>query len=176
MINENLENYKCKLEKEVSYYRKLITSKRFLNGEFKLQNYFIVKEIDIAINLYESDDYIEGYSIYRGLLQKVEYSGYIPYDENVQNKIRELWRTVDEELWGCINDALVKKNHGFSKLNEFIYVDFLSIIAYKALNEKIDEEEEIFLEKQIEVYRNGGFPCGWRGEFPKGEMVVYSPK
>ncbi len=94
----------------------------------------------------------------------------------MQNKIRELWRTVDEELWECINDVLVKKNYGFSKLNEFIYVDFLSIIAYKALNEKIDEGEEFFLEKQIEVYRGGGFPCGWRGEFPKGEMVVYSPK
>ncbi len=48
MINENLENYKCKLEKEVSFYRKLITSKRFLNGEFKLQNYnqmIILKDI-----------------------------------------------------------------------------------------------------------------------------------
>jgi hypothetical protein len=25
----------------------------------------------------------------------------------------------------------------------------------------------------LRIYREGGFPCGWKGEFPKGEQLVY---
>ena len=65
-------------------------------------------------------------------------------------------------------------------IDGFIYNDFLSIIAYKSFAEiddkEIYENDKMFLEKQIEVYKNGGFPCGWKGEFPNGVMVVYSPE
>lgn len=30
-------------------------------------------------------------------------------------------------------------------------------------------------ERLFRVYRTGGYPCGWRGRFPTGDLVVYSP-
>ena len=60
-------------------------------------------------------------------------------------------------------------------INEFIYIDFINIISYKASGKEINGQDKDFLEKQIEVYQNGGFPCGWKGYYPEGKMVVFIP-
>ena len=31
-----------------------------------------------------------------------------------------------------------------------------------------------FSEKLLDIYKLGGFPCGWRGEFPEGKILIYS--
>ena len=31
-----------------------------------------------------------------------------------------------------------------------------------------------FNEKLLDIYKLGGFPCGWRGEFPEGKILIYS--
>jgi hypothetical protein len=30
-----------------------------------------------------------------------------------------------------------------------------------------------FRENQLRIYREGGQPCGWRGEYPEGELLVF---
>ena len=30
-------------------------------------------------------------------------------------------------------------------------------------------------EKVFKVYKMGGWPCGWKGEYMKGKMIVYLP-
>ncbi|MFO0957216.1 MAG: hypothetical protein U0800_07075 [Isosphaeraceae bacterium] len=32
-----------------------------------------------------------------------------------------------------------------------------------------------FIERLVEIYRLGGHPCGWVGEYPEGQMVCYFP-
>ena len=36
------------------------------------------------------------------------------------------------------------------------------------------QELHPFSEKLLDIYKIGGFPCGWRGDFPKGEILIYS--
>ena len=36
------------------------------------------------------------------------------------------------------------------------------------------QELHPFSEKLLDIYKIGGFPCGWRGDFPEGEILIYS--
>ena len=94
-----------------------------------------------------------------------------------------MWLKLDDDIWDYVRSEVSNRHLQLKELKDidnFIYNDFLSIIAYKSLakidDKNIDENDKMFLEKQIEVYKNGGFPCGWKGQFPNGIMVVYSPK
>ena len=33
-----------------------------------------------------------------------------------------------------------------------------------------------FFEKLLAIYRSGGWPCGWDGDYPKGRLAVYLPQ
>ena len=88
-------------------------------------------------------------------------------------KAEYLWRTYKDQLWNLILQ-LQKENQDLfpDPFIDFVYNDFLTFTAYGIFSNIKDD----FIEKQIEVYKNGGFPCGWKGEFPNGVMVVYSPE
>lgn len=32
-----------------------------------------------------------------------------------------------------------------------------------------------FLEELFSLYRTGGWPCGYKGEYPHGQFIVYWP-
>lgn len=36
-------------------------------------------------------------------------------------------------------------------------------------------DQSHFFETLYECYRAGGWPCGWKGEYPEGKLVVYLP-
>lgn len=167
-----IEKYQIKLEEEISYFKELIRSSNFLNSQFNLEGYQVIHNMNQAIDLYQSEEPPKGYYIYLDIIQENEYSGFVPYSEKFNDKLDMVWDEVRAELWSYIDNQLMQKNRILENLSEFVYVDFLNIIAYKASN----GSQNIFLEKQIEAYQNGGFPCGWKGEYPEGEMVVYSPK
>lgn len=176
MLNKTFNEYKSTLEKELTFFKNLISSESFLNGNFKLSGYITTKNINVAIDLYELEYHVNNdYDIYGDLIQRVEYSSFVPYYENddFHNKVLEIWNIIDEEIWNHVNFAISAKGLDLGNINEFIYVDFINIIAYKSLDKKINKQDMEFLEKQIEVYQNGGFPCGWKGKYPEGQMVVF---
>ena len=41
----------------------------------------------------------------------------------------------------------------------------------RLVNGKVDN----FYEKVFKVYKMGGWPCGWKGEYMEGKMIVYLP-
>lgn len=44
-----------------------------------------------------------------------------------------------------------------------------------ALNRLVNGKTDNFYEKIFEVYKQGGWPCGWKGTYPIGEIIVYVP-
>lgn len=178
MLNKTFNEYELRLKKEVAFFKNLISSENFLNGHFKLNGYLTTNKVDIAIDLYELEYHANNdYYIYGDLIQKVEYSSFIPYYDNndYDSKISEIWNIIDEEIWGHVNFTISEKGLDLGNINEFIYIDFINIISYKASGKEINGQDKDFLEKQIEVYQNGGFPCGWKGYYPEGKMVVFIP-
>ena len=185
MLNDNFEKYEFLVKQEVTRYKELIASKGFLSGGFSLEGYEITHSQKEAYDLYTDQDPPMPYFSYPELIGEVVSSNFTPfYDvEEIDEKIDILWDSIFDNLWKYVYKEMKSLDLDRKELEDidgFIYNDFLSIIAYKSFVEiddrEIDENDKMFLEKQIEVYKNGGFPCGWKGQFPNGIMVVYSPK
>ena len=185
MLNDNFEKYEFLVKQEVTRYKELIASKGFLSGAFSLEGYEITHSQKKAYDLYTDQDPPVPYFSYPELIGEVVPSNFTPfYDfEEIDEKIDNLWDSIFDNLWKYAYKEMKSLDLDRKELEDidgFIYNDFLSIIAYKSFVEiddrEIDENDKMFLDKQIEVYKNGGFPCGWKGQFPNGIMVVYSPK
>lgn len=179
MSNMPFNKYQAILKETVILFKNLISSKNFLNGHFKLDGYLTINNLDMAIDLYELEYHTNNdYFIYNDLIQRVEYSSFVPYYENTQadKQVSEMWTRIDDEIWNHVNFTISEKGLDLGNMAEFIYVDFINIIAYKTSYQEINQLDKWFIEKQIEVYQNGGVPCGWKGMFPDGQMVVFLPK
>ncbi|MGH1287384.1 cytoplasmic protein [Bacillus toyonensis] len=71
-------------------------------------------------------------------------------------------------------------NQNYSQ--EFISIDHINIIEEVerdlemcALNRLVNGKVDNFYERIFAMYKLGGWPCGWKGEYPEGRMIVYSP-
>lgn len=64
------------------------------------------------------------------------------------------------------------KKLNFSKLlTNCLSVEFYNIfVLYLICDELPDFSKRLF------VLEQGGFSCGWKGEFPEGKMIVYNHK
>lgn len=57
------------------------------------------------------------------------------------------------------------------QLEEEIYTDLLLCIRCRMI--RGDKNE--FFEKMFEIYKLGGWPCGWNGKYPEGNFITYFP-
>lgn len=44
-----------------------------------------------------------------------------------------------------------------------------------ALNRLVNGKTNNFYEKLFEVYQSGAWPCGWEGQYPKGNIIAFVP-
>ena len=70
----------------------------------------------------------------------------------------------------------------YNYYQEFISIDHINILEEVerdlemcALNQLVNGKLDNFYEKVFEVYKMGGWPCGWKGEYMEGKMIVYLP-
>lgn len=70
----------------------------------------------------------------------------------------------------------------YNYYQEFISIDHINILEEVerdlemcALNRLVNGKVDNFYEKVFKVYKMGGWPCGWKGEYPEGKMIVYLP-
>ncbi len=86
------------------------------------------------------------------------------FDEQLRENIRcasgQLWSTFDQQLSPILPEIEVSNVDGF----------FYSIMLLRAVNGATDS----FSEQLFDLYRANGYPCGWRGAFPDGKIVVYT--
>ncbi|MDM5186301.1 hypothetical protein QUF99_02375 [Bacillus sp. DX4.1] len=110
-------------------------------------------------------------------------------DEYTWNDIRELEMS---EVWGdyynlnedersvgldaltdLIDEHVRKSDNG---LSDFFH-DVVADLRNCAINRAINGKSNNFFEKILEIYKIGGFPCGWDEEYsegnPKGNFIVY---
>lgn len=56
-----------------------------------------------------------------------------------------------------------------------IFEEIIGDLHMCALNRLVNGKVDNFYERIFEVYKLGGWPCGWEGEYPEGRVIVYSP-
>ncbi|MGC5327303.1 hypothetical protein [Brevibacillus sp. SYSU BS000544] len=88
------------------------------------------------------------------------------------------WNKISKEARAFVNS---KVEHQLIGLIENYSIDekIIQIIKWDLLNAIIEhsykdcKNRPTFFLYLLDVYEQGNFPCGWRGSYPNGELIVY---
>ncbi|GAA0086307.1 hypothetical protein UT300007_27460 [Clostridium sp. CTA-7] len=98
--------------------------------------------------------------------------------KNYPDKYHQVWnnivKDIKENILPEIKENIINNTNEF-KLNESEIItqiewDMLMIImAYTYY----DYMEPIFYGEILKIYENGNIPCGWKGVYPNGKIIIY---
>jgi hypothetical protein len=131
------------------------------------QDYTINHDYDEAQELAWSQDLDEVDTVWEDV--KSSESGEILgklYEENVnyfEKTLREILNT--------------SKNYPEEFLLDYIdiFEEVSGDLHQCALNRLVNGKADNFFERVFQVYKQGGWPCGWDGKYPGGRMIIYMP-
>lgn len=129
---------------------------------------FVERDFPKALELARTQNPQDGYAIWTDLNEIVMSKVYGQQDDLDDLVNEELFRLGDEL------GAIFRKRLGrgpYAEIVDEVASDFYHC-AYKRA---ILGGSPHFSERLYECYRDGGWPCGWKGEYPAGLLVVYSP-
>lgn len=166
------------IEKEFNALVLLIKSTSFLSGNYKsIIDIIIEHEEDAIVFATDQDvDYLKGieYQYWTHILEDQDTTYYL-----LQSKNRFLdqgeFMTVFDDYYNQLNTILFErcKKLNFSKfLTDCLSAEFYNIFVSHLIFDELPD----FSKRLLFVLEQGGFPCGWKGEFPEGKMIVYNHK
>jgi len=85
----------------------------------------------------------------------------------------------DTDIWKYLeNISKVLYEHLLNQLvpsiSEYEMQEIAGFFEHLIFLRTTQGETDCFYEKLFTVYQAGGYPCGWSGSFPEGELIVYS--
>ncbi len=166
------------IENKFDYLILLINSEKFLSGSYHNTSEIIISDQDDAITFATDQDvdYLKG-ADYR------DWTHILEDQDSVYKLLQSKNRFQGEE------DFMAIYNKHYEKLNIILFdvcrtvnlsnflMDCLSAQFYNIFSSSIIYDElPSFSKKLLLVLENGGFPCGWKGDFPEGQLIVYNHK
>lgn len=181
-MNKNIiEKVKGSYIETINNLSNILLSPHFFNNYKKLNQGNCTEDFDVAMSLYMEQDPPDGYTSYPDLINdpptEHKWSELIwnNIDYDTELKIREIENFYIHEVLRNLVEEISQKNN-WHYFWGFVYSDFTNILrfyAYKLWSG--DDVSSIFLDNQYKVYKNGGFPYGWKGSYPEGNILVYLP-
>ncbi|SEM16278.1 hypothetical protein SAMN04487786_1216 [Paenisporosarcina quisquiliarum] len=143
-------------------------NKMFNKNYFQVNNLEIINDFNEAQNLAWSQDSSEVDTVWEYVKSQEA--------ESIVEKVYDLdLVTQQDDLYDFFSD-----HDNYS--NDFLPFDYIDIneevegdLTMCALNRLVNGKTDNFYEKIFEVYKQGGWPCGWKGTYPIGEIIVYVP-
>lgn len=86
------------------------------------------------------------------------------YFEEIKSKVQIFLKKIDTSI-------TLKLNPPYDELMD----DIISDLSDCFISRFIDGKSNPFFEKIFEAYQSGGWPCGWEGEWPEGNPIVFYP-
>ena len=153
------------VEEVMDFIRK---SKMFNKTTFHVDNLEVINDFNEAQNLAWSQDSSEVDTVWEYVKSQEA--------ESIVERVYDLELvTQQDDLYDYFSD-----HDNYS--NDFIPFDYIDIneevegdLTMCALNRLVNGKTDNFYEKIFEVYKAGGWPCGWKGTYPNGEVIVYVP-
>ncbi len=167
----------------------ILESENFFSGQFDyaLKNkYEIIFDLSQANHMYMNQDLIHD-TVYSDLYNDPPYenidstlgygSFYQDYDFN--KKVGEIYSEYESKILKLV--IKISREKGWNQLENgnfvaFVNADFCNFLHFLAYQEWANKNTTCyFLTEQLNIYKLGGFPCGWKGIYPKGKLVVCLP-
>ena len=153
------------VEEVMDYIR---NNKMFNNNNFHVNNLEVINDFNEAKDYAWSQDLSEVETVWEyvksqeaeGIVEKVYNLGL----ESQQEDLYDFFSDTDNYM----NDFLP---FNFIDINEEVEEDLIICALNRLVNGKTDN----FYEEIFEVYKKGGWPCGWKGTHPIGDIIVYVP-
>lgn len=176
------------LQKRIShnfdYFMSIIQSDTFFKGKNTANKHAqIIDDKDLAWELYSNESIGDPYYNWVEIKYSYNFLGGFKKEELKEKIIdlgdqltdKESLRLINifeskyyEKFYNTITEVLEEMN--LSDFIDFVTNDFYNfLLFYTYLDQKIP-----FIENEISIYKDGGFPCGWKGNFPNGNFVVFS--
>lgn len=164
-INVNFGENTQLVEKVMNF---IYNSKMFNNRGF-ITNAEVINDFGEAQNFAWSQDLNEDYTVWE-YVKSVE-------SENIVEKVYNLdFASLQDELYEYFG------NH-INNANDFLPFDYIDIneevegdLTMCALNRLVNGKTDNFYERIFDIYKQGGWPCGWKGAYPNGKIIVYVPE
>ncbi|WP_152601925.1 MULTISPECIES: hypothetical protein [Burkholderia] len=80
---------------------------------------------------------------------------------------------ISEIFDGELMSALISKGEEFGVSSSIVDVICGNFYIF-LVNKTFFDEQLPLADRMYEIYQGGGIPCGWKGEFPDGEILIYS--
>jgi hypothetical protein len=145
------------------------------SGELDGEKVMIVSSLEDALQYAKSQDLPEDVSIWADL-RSFQFSDYqdvtsaLPPSE--YSALHKELDVLEDRIVQAAWDSLVTREDldESDLLAEDIGPDLAHVAAARFLGGK---ELSPFLEELFSLYRAGGWPCGYKGEYPRGKFIVY---
>ena len=87
--------------------------------------------------------------------------------------------SYDHKFLSELVDSLMERyNKTFPEYYKKYYLDkeIPGILCYIVHCRIIMGKQNQFFEMLFKVFQSGGYPCGWKGKYPEGKLIVFYPK
>ncbi|MED0681268.1 hypothetical protein [Aneurinibacillus thermoaerophilus] len=107
--------------------------------------------------------------------------GWTDRRENEMSKVMEgYYETEDlkeykEELDKLLDTFVMYLRRRLKGMYSEIFDDVVADLYNCAFNRAVNGNDYNFFEQLFEVYRKGGWPCGWQDNHPQGKLTAYFP-
>ncbi|MGR5116575.1 hypothetical protein [Photobacterium damselae] len=98
-------------------------------------------------------------------------------------KMSEIWdiiyendeySEIERKLTACLNDISDIIQHQLEQQYLELLDDIVSDMQACLLSRAVQGQGNKFFENIFLIYLNGGWPCGWKGSWPKGDILIYN--
>jgi len=118
----------------------------------------------------------ESFLIWRDILANEVSTFFCITEEEVPHATHNLHRCLaglERELIDVVKERLPKK-YADPEYRDYEMIAYcIWTIAYHRAIFGIKEGS--FFERMFDLYKSGGYPCGWEGIYPEGRFIVYYP-
>lgn len=169
-----------KMDNVVSGLIKLIQSENFLDGMYTDSKSIIINDTEDAITFATDQDvdYVKGkeYQYWTHILEMQGDGAYLhdfelelPQDiyEKYQDKRSQSYEKINKVLFETADNKEIDEDLQNCLSGEFFYL-FKYLVFVDTLPG--------FWENILNILKEGGMPCGWKGNYPEGQMIVYNHK
>ena len=98
--------------------------------------------------------------------------------KNHNDKYQDTWNFLVREIKSKILPDIKEKVIKMAEENEVNRKEIITQIEWDILGiimaySYSDYMEPVFYKEIFRIYENGNIPCGWKGTYPKGEIIIY---